>query len=103
MATMRRDDRKLIDERLIKKQRRRGHRKEYGCPWISSITSLTWWGIKHLIERHLLPNSAFKLWKEICGSIENKRPPEVREGRDFKRLSNVISGYVNGRGFKIPP
>ncbi|MBA7678149.1 hypothetical protein ES703_86420 [subsurface metagenome] len=100
---MKRDDRKLRDEHFITKQRRRGQRNVYGCPWISSITHVTWGGIKHLVDRHLKPRSLYKVWKEVCGIVVKKGPPELRDEPDLKRPFNGVRVGANGGPFKIPP
>jgi len=104
MATMRRDDRRLRDEGLITKHRRRGRRNIYGEPWISSITRVTWGGIKHLVDRHLKPRSLYKVWKEVCGIVVKKGPPELRDEPDLKRPLNGVPARASGRWpFPRPP
>lgn len=84
IATVKRDDKKLRDCKLITKQYRKGNSNVSGRRWKSSITHPTWEGIKYLVKRHLVARSFFKLWKEICGYTQKKGPPELRDEPDTK-------------------
>jgi len=79
IATVKRDDRKLIDNRLITKQHRKGNTNLNGRQWISSITHPTWFAIKWLVLTHKMPANVLRLWSEICGRIQKKGPPKLRD------------------------
>lgn len=79
IATVKRDDRKLRDNSLITKQHRLGNSNVNGRQWKSSITHPTWFAIKFLVLTHKMPGKVLRLWGEICGRIQKKGPPKLRE------------------------
>jgi len=103
IATVKRDDRRLRDEKFITKQRRKGNSNVGGRQWKSSITHPTWDGIKHLVKRHLLPRSFFALWKEICGYVQKKGPRDLRDEPDPKSPLFGVPGDANGWPYRGPP
>lgn len=104
IATMKRDDRKLRDERFITKQRRRGNSNVNGRRWKSSITHPTWEGIKYLVKRHLKTRSLFALWKEICGYVQKKGPRKLRDEPDPKSpFFGIPAKDPNGWPYVVPP
>lgn len=103
IATVKRDDRRLRDERFITKQFRKGNSNGNGCRWQSSITHVTWSGIKHLVSRHLVARSAFKLWKEVCGLIQEKGRHELRDGPERKSPFFGIPARADGWPYRAAP
>jgi len=104
IATVKRDDRKLRDCCLITKHFRKGNSSVNGRRWKSSITHPTWEGIKHLVNRHLVPRSFFGLWKEICGYVQKKGPPKLRDEPDPKSpLFGVPARDANGWPYRAHP
>jgi len=103
IATVKRDDRKLRDERLITKQFRKGNSNVGGRQWKSAITHPTWEGIKYLVKRHLQPHSLFALWKEICGYVQKKGPRDLRDEPDPKSPFFGVPADANGWPYRAPP
>jgi len=84
IATVKRDDRKLRDERLITKQFRKGNSNVGGRQWKSSITHPTWYAVRWLVMTKKMPAKILKLWGEICGRVQKKGPPKLRDEPDPK-------------------
>ncbi|MBA7494743.1 hypothetical protein ES702_05320 [subsurface metagenome] len=103
IATVKRDDKKLRDERLITKQFRKGNSNVNGRRWKSSITHPTWRAIVYLVERHLKPRSYFGVWRDICGYVEKKGPRKLREGPDPTSPFLDIRADANGCLYRGPP
>lgn len=103
IATVKRDDRKLRDEKFITKQFRKGNSNVGGRQWKSSITHPTWEGIKHLVKRHFLPRSFYGIWKEICGYVQKKGPQELRPEAAPESPFFGIPGDANGWPYRRPP
>ena len=104
IATVKRDDRKLRDCRLITKQFRKGNSNVNGRRWKSSITHPTWFAIKWLVLTKKLPAEFLRLWGELTGRIQKKGPPKLRDEPDPKSpLFGVPARDPNGWPYRIPP
>jgi len=79
IATVKRDDGKLRDCNLITKQFRKGNSNVNGRQWKSSITHPTWYAVRWLVLTKKMPAKVLRLWRELCGRIQKKGPPKLRD------------------------
>jgi len=100
IATIKRDDRKLRDAGFITKKFRAAKVSSDGQRWRSSITHVTWSGIKYLVKRRLNDRSLFKLWKRICDAVSKKGPKVLRpEPQSSRSLMGVRTSDPDGWPF----
>ncbi|MBA7495180.1 hypothetical protein ES702_05759 [subsurface metagenome] len=103
IATVKRDDRKLRDWRLITKQYRRGKVDVAGRQFKSSITHPTWFAVKWLVLIKILPPEMLRIWREICDRAQKKGPKDLRDIPDPNGRFSGVAADANGWTCRFPP
>ncbi len=84
LSTINRENRRMRDENLIFKWRRRTLPTKNGRQWTSSITHLTWRGVYYLVRRKMLPWKFVRVWERI-----SKHEPKIEPAKKSRISEDV--------------